>query len=275
MPRPWWEHALRLDRRLLFVAVALAVAIPVLFPLGLPVVPGKESRDFFAALEQLQPGDVILFSFDYEADSRAEMDPMTRVVWRYCLGRGVRIIALTNYAGGPGVAEPYIELATKQLGQVYGEDVVFLGYNPDYSGTILRLGESFRATFPADQYGRSTADFPLLQRANRYADTKLIVTIAASSLAEYWTIWAHGKYDAKVIAGATAIQAVHLYPYYQTGQVSGFLGGLKGAAELERLAELPGDATRGMDSQTTGHAVIVLFILLGNVAYFAQRRRKS
>jgi len=64
MPRPWWEHALRLDRRLLFVAVALAVAIPVLFPLGLPVVPGKESRDFFAALEQLQPGDVILFSFD-------------------------------------------------------------------------------------------------------------------------------------------------------------------------------------------------------------------
>lgn len=267
------ERLMSLDRRWIYLLVAVAVAVPVLRPIGLPVRVSAETRDFFAQLESLEAGDVIVFSFDYDPDTSAELDPMSSVVWDYCFSRGIRIVALTLYPGGVGVAEDIMDAAAAKYGKEYGVDYVFLGFNTDWSGTMLRMGESFRLTYPTDQYGRPTAELPLLDAADRYADTPLLISISSSSYAEYWAIWAGGKFGQKIVTGNTAVQAVLVYPYYQAGQILGFLGGLKGAAELETLAGLPGDATRGMDSQNTGHAIIVAFILLGNLAYFAQRLR--
>ena len=58
------ERLMSIDRRWLYLAVAIAVAVPVLKPIGLPVKVSGETRDFFAELEALHEGDVILFSFD-------------------------------------------------------------------------------------------------------------------------------------------------------------------------------------------------------------------
>ncbi|MEZ4648477.1 MAG: hypothetical protein R3E97_06730 [Candidatus Eisenbacteria bacterium] len=268
------ERLMSIDRRWLYLAVAIAVAVPVLRPIGLPVKVSNETRDFFAQLEALHEGDVILFSFDYEADTNAELDPMSRVIWDYCFSRGIRIVALTLYPGGVGIAENIMNEAAEKYGKEYGVDYVFLGFNADWSGTMLRMGESFRLTYPAEQYGKATTEIPLLDDADKYADVPLLVSIASSSYAEYWAIWAGGKFGQKIVTGNTAVQAVLVYPYYQAGQILGFLGGLKGAAELETLTDLPGDATRGMDSQSTGHGLMVLFILLGNLAYLAQKIRQ-
>lgn len=263
-----------LDRRVLFVLVAIAVAVPVLRPMGLPIRTSRESVDFHKELTSLQAGDTILFSFDYDPQTRAELDPMTRVIWKVCFQKDVRIIALTLYPGGVGVADEIMTELAAEYGKTYGEDYIFLGYNPDWSGTMLRMGESFRKTYPTDQQGQDTDSFPIMQDVDSYADTPLLVSVSASGLAEYWAIWAGGKFGQKVITGNTAIQAVLVYPYYHSGQISGFLGGLKGAAELEKLTDELGAATRGMDSQTTGHVLMVIFILLGNVAFLAERIRK-
>ena len=85
-------------------------------------------------------------------------------------------------------------------------------------------------------------------------------------------IWAGGKYHERIIAGNTAIQAVLIYPYYQTGQLSGFLGGLKGAAEYERLIQRDGAGVRGMDAQSMAHVLIVVLIILGNIGFAIQKR---
>jgi len=140
---------------------------------------------------------------------------------------------------------------------------------------MLRLGESFKATFPRDHSGRPLEQLPLMREVDSYQNTPLLVSIASSQLAEYWTIWAGGRFGQKIICGTTAIQAVGIYPYYQTGQVLGFLGGLKGAAEYERLTAQTGAATTGMDAQTTAHALIAALVVLGNIAYWSQRRARS
>lgn len=267
------DRLLKIDRRIIFLGVALAVFIPLINPIGMPVIVAPESQAFYDALTELESGDAIIFSFDYEADTRAELDPMSLSVWRYCLERGIRVIALTNYPGGPGVAEAVYREIAGETGTTYGEDFVFLGYNADWQGTMLRLGESIRATFPTDQYGTPTQEIPVLAGVDSYADIPLLVSISASALAEYWAIFAGGQHRQKVITGNTAIQAILVYPYYNAGQISGFLGGLKGAAELEVLTGVTGDATRGMDAQSAGHVLIVVFVLLGNAAYLAGRRR--
>ena len=263
-----------LDRRAIFVLVAIAVAVPVLKPMGLPIRTSRESVDFHKELTALKSGETILFSFDYDPQTRAELDPMTRVVWSTCFENGVKIVALTLSAGGVGVAEEIMSELAAKYGKTYGEDYIFLGYNPDWSGTMLRMGESFRKTYPTDQQGRETDSFPIMEGIDSYADTPLLVSIAASGLAEYWAIWAGGKFGQRVITGNTAIQAILVYPYYYSGQISGFLGGLKGAAELELLTGQIGAATRGMDSQTTGHVLMVILILLGNIAFLAERIKK-
>ena len=274
-PASWIDRLTRLDRRIIFLGVAIAVGIPVLHPMGLPVKATRESIDFYRAIDSLETGDVILFSFDYGADVRAELDPMSVAIWKHCFEKGLRIVALTLYPDGVGIAEDVMTPIAEAFGKEYGIDYLFLGYNPDWSGTMLRMGESFRRTYPTDQYGRSTDQFPLLEDANSYADTPLLISLASSAYAEYWAIWAGGKFGQKIVTGNTAIQAVLIYPFYQAGQISGFLGGLKGASEYEALTGRPAAATRGMDSQSTGHALMVLFILLGNLAYFGPRRRRK
>ena len=50
---------------------------------------------------------------------------------------------------------------------------------------------------------------------------------------------------------------------------------MKGGAEFEILTELKGRATGYMVGQTFAHTVIVLFIIIANIAYFATREEKK
>ena len=73
-----------------------------------------------------------------------------------------------------------------------------------------------------------------------------------------------------------------MYPYYPQ-QLEGLLGGLLGAAEYEAalVEAFPefGPAARTalvrMFPQTVAHLVIVAFVVLGNLAYFASKGRGS
>ena len=80
------------------------------------------------------------------------------------------------------------------------------------------------------------------------------------------------------------MSAPKYYAYLNAGQLVGMLGGMKGAAEYEhllatrhpQLAKLyrtthAFTATKGMDAQAVIHAVILVFIIVGNFAYLVSR----
>ena len=72
-----------------------------------------------------------------------------------------------------------------------------------------------------------------------------------------------------MLTGLTAVYIADIQPFYQSGQIKGIIGGLKGAAEYEKLVSHPGGGTAGMRSQKVVHYMIILFIILGNIAYLA------
>ena len=72
---------------------------------------------------------------------------------------------------------------------------------------------------------------------------------------------------------ATLISAPEYFPYVQSGQLSGLLGGLAGAAEYEEMIDRPGWGVTGMAAQSLAHVTIVLLIVLGNFVYFWNRRQ--
>jgi len=58
------------------------------------------------------------------------------------------------------------------------------------------------------------------------------------------------------------------------------LGGLKAAAEYETLNGEKYDiplmmATIGMEAQNWAHVIILIFILVGNIAFYATRKKKG
>jgi hypothetical protein len=68
------------------------------------------------------------------------------------------------------------------------------------------------------------------------------------------------------------------YPYLQTGQLVGQLGGMRGAAEYEQLVydagyhPSKGLANKAMNAISSTHVLIMLLIVVGNLAFWQDRR---
>ncbi len=158
---------------------------------------------------------------------------------------------------------------------------MFIGYVPGVSLIILKIGESISKTFEYDYYGNKLDTLPLNKKVDNYKNIGIVVDLAGSAVTESWITYAYQRYGARVGCGTTAVSAAQYYPLLQTGQLVGMLGGLKGAAEYEKLLKdnnIPTgrmDATIGMDSQSFVHIYIILIVIIGNIAYFVVRRKKE
>ena len=84
-----------------------------------------------------------------------------------------------------------------------------------------------------------------------------------------------GRFHIKMIAGVTAVSAPEFYPYLQSHQLLGLLGGMAGAAEYEKARDEKGDATRGMVPQSFAHLFVALCILAGNAVQWMKAREKQ
>ncbi len=280
------QKVLSLDRRWLFLLVLLGVAIPIVFPIGLPVTTTSSTRAAFEYVEALKPGDAVVLSFDYGPSSGPENDPMAEGFLRQCFTRKIRVIVCALYPlGGLTLANNSVAKVTAEYpGLRYGEDYVNLGYKDGAPAVMRRLDKDFAGPFPADVRGTPIAKIPLMRDVHSIRDVKVVYTVATGLIGEYWITQMHAQSGTPVIIGPTAVSAAKYYAYLNAGQLVGMVGGMKGAAEYEKL--LAGKhpelqrfyrstrgftATKGMDGQTVIHIVIIFFILIGNIAYLRQR----
>lgn len=267
--RPGWlARILTLDRRIIFILIALATALPLLFPVNLPISVSPRVRAAFDTVNKQPPGTYVLMSLDYEPDIQAELQPMSISLLRHCFRKGLKPVVLTLYPAGPGLIERALDIASKAEGKKRNVDFVFLGYKSGNQSVILGLGESIRTMFPTDFWGTPLEQIPMMAGHNSYADFPLVVNLTGSTIADYYIRIAATRYRRPLVLGATAVMTTDYYPYLSSGQILGLIGGMKGAAEYERLLDLFGDARRGMDAQSLVHVVIVLLVIVGNAALF-------
>jgi len=264
--RGWLERILRLDRRIIFVLIALSTALPLLFPVNLPISVSPRVRAAYDTVDKLPAGSYVLMSLDYEPDIQAELQPMSISVLRHCFRKGLKPVVLTLYPAGPGLIERALDIASKAEGRKRNVDFVFLGYKSGSQSVILGLGESIRTMFPTDFWGTPLEQIPMMRGHNSYADFPLVINLSGSAIADYYIRIAATRYRRPMVLGATAVMTTDYYPYLSSGQILGLIGGMKGAAEYERQMGLFGDARRGMDAQSLVHVVIVLLVIVGNAA---------
>lgn len=263
---------LAIDRRIIFLLVSIGVVLPLLHPLNLPVTVTPRVQAAYDAIDALPPGSKVLISMDYEPDIMAELLPMSIAVLRHCFRKHVQVIAMTLYPAGTGLGERALNLASKAEGATRNKDYAWLGYKSGFQVVMIGIGENLRGIYPVDFYGTPLDSIPVLRGVNSYKQIALMVNLSGSSATDYWIQFAQGRFHEPLVVGCTAVMATDYYPYLSSKQILGLIGGMKGAAEYERLIDVVGDARRGMDAQSLVHLIVVGLVITGNAALFWSRR---
>lgn len=268
------ERIVKIDRRVIFLVMGVVVAIPILKPMPLPTRVSPPVRDLYEAVDRLPARSVVLISIDYDPTSAPELSPANLALVRHCFSKDLHIVSVGFIAPGIPLGERALEQAAKEYGKKYGVDYVNLGYKTAPVATMLMMGKEIWDVYPKDHYGKPLSEYPLMQNLHSYKDIALILDFAHGALAEYWIGYVGTRFQKPVGIFVTAVMAAQYYPYYNSHQLVGLSGGLKGSSEYEALIKHPGNATAGMTAQSFAHVAIIVFIVLGNLAYFATRKRK-
>ncbi len=265
------------DRRIIFLLVGLSVLIPLIKPLKIPIRPTSQSQAVFDAVSSLPAHSNVLVSFEYGPSTKPEIHPMAIALLRQLFEDGHKVFGMALWPDGVFMSTNALsQVAEKEMHLTYGKDFVNLGYKPGNEAVIKGVASDLRALFTVDTRGNQISDIPMMQGVNNVEDFNLVFSLSAGYPgSKEWVQYATDPHNILMSTGCTSIQVTEILPYVESGQIQGILAGMPGAAEYEKLVGKVGRATGMMAAQSIAHVVIVLFIILGNITYFIQRKQSK
>ena len=266
---------MQIDRRWLFLLLALSVTLPFVFPLKLKILPREPVRAAYGFVETISDGSLVLLSFDYGPATKVELHPMAVAMLHQCFRKNLKVVGMALDPAGQAIGlEAFHEVAPLYK-KMEGSDWAHLGYKAGNEAVVVALGLDFRGTFPVDSHSRPISTLPILKGVRRLQDFAFAASYSAGKPGALEHIrLTHSAYGLPLIVGATAVQVPEYYTYYEAGQLKGLLGGLRAAAEYEVLVQIEGTAQAGMGAQSVAHLTIAALIVISNLIYFWERRSR-
>jgi len=127
------ERMLKIDRRIIFLVIGVCTLLPLLYPVGLPIKISNEVRGVYDHIESLPEGSVFLLSLDFDPASKPELQPQAISLLRHAFKKNLRVVALTLWVSGTGLADQIITQVAREMEKESGKDYVFLGWSPGRS----------------------------------------------------------------------------------------------------------------------------------------------
>ncbi len=270
--------AKQIDRRWLFLLIFIGVALPLIFTIGLPLETTKNVQMVYDLVESMPQGSKVLISFDYDPASMPELHPMAKALVKHCFDKDINLIFTAMWPMGVQMADDIIDQLKNDYPDLkYGEDYVNLGFKAGAMITIQSMGRNFRKVFPKDMNGSIIDELPIMDGINNFSNIGFVFSLSAGAPGiKEWVQIAHDVYGIPTSGGCTGVSAPAMLPYVnEQKQLTGLLAGLKAAAEYELLIKTPGTATSGMDAQSIAHLIIIIFIAIGNINYWRDKKAKK
>jgi hypothetical protein len=269
-----WDRIRAVDRRVIYVVMAVILLLPKFVPLVLPLKVDRMTTPLYDFIENnINPGDAVWVSVEYGGVMKSEMSPTLNAVALHLYKKGARLFLSGNSADGAMFAQEVWEL--RPAGYEWGKNFVNFGFIAGYEAAVAALIESIPRTVPADFFGRPTAGMEIMEGIQTIRDIKLVYQLTGGGLGPL--LWIRQVGDPYKVPIATCVSSSMLpsaVPYFETGQLKALLNGLVGAAEYEYLTGVPGAGTAGMAGQSLGHLYVIGIVLLGNLAFVMQRRNR-
>ncbi|RMH44619.1 MAG: hypothetical protein D6689_01920 [Deltaproteobacteria bacterium] len=291
----WTDKLQTFDRRWIFLAMGIAVVLPLFVECKLPIRQSPMVRASFDAVEALDADDVVLLSLDLDPASTPELQPYFEAVLLQLKRKNVKIVIVTTWYAAPPLIEgwirSFVEGTVVRPGDRHYEgipdrpykrnvDYVYLGFREGREATINRMATDLRGTYDGHTADGTPMDaIPWLANIHKLEDFDLIVMVSAGypGIKEY-VQQASGRGDVKMTGACTAVSLPDYTPYFNAGQLAGLVGGMKRAAEYELLVGRPALGVKGTGVLNAGHMVVIFAIVFGNLIYFAgagRRRRRG
>jgi len=282
----FFEFLLNIDRKIIFILIALSTSVPLFFTVKQDIKPDNAAIKFYNTIQELKAktdrGEdaVVLISAEYGPGTIPELSPMAKAAFKQLLDINAKIIIMGLSPMGPPLMTTEFNKLIKlpeYSNKKYGVDYVNLGYTAGMAIVIKGMVKSIKSKYPIDINGTSLDDIPLMKNVKNFDDIDVVIDLSSMGGASLpWIQFAKKTTDdkMKILSGCTAVIAPESYPYLNSGQLQGLLGGLKGAADYEKLIKTPDNGTKYIFAQSVAHIVIMLFILIGNIAFFVTRKKR-
>ncbi|MCB5230031.1 MAG: hypothetical protein WCX83_02995 [Candidatus Cloacimonas sp.] len=304
----FFEKLQALDRRWIYLLVALAITIPLVVVFDSKTYTTTPTENIYQLIDSYAGRDdrAIMIDFLHDASTMSELFPMEVAILRHAFQRKVKVFTICFLETAAPLVDYAINTVKEEFPDIQsGVDYINIGYKPGalYLPIVLGMGDDISEAVKTDAEGRQLANLPMMEKIKNYNEMNLVIETSGSGFGASWFVYARPRFGVNVAAGITAVMAADAYPYIQTGQLVGILAGLKGAAEYEKLVDLFAihdkpfsreiartthvsitddtvpykfkAARIGMNAQTVVHILIILFIVIGNIGYFIERRRNK
>ena len=272
-----------IDRRWIYVMLVIAVAIPFVWEqathrnMDLPIYTFKDTMGIYNAVEEAPKDKIVLISADWGFGSLGENGPQTLTVIQHLMKRGVRLMVWSPDPAIAGYIRTNAVLSyAKKYHRVEGVDFVDLGFKaiPNRMLFAQAVMDDIPGYFKKDVRGEDLATLPVMKGIHDFSDVWMVYTVGADPTYDGWVGIVEPKYHMKVGFGSTGVMVPQSYPYLESGQLVGMLSGMRGGTEYEKLMNAPGDALYGITRQSMAHLLVILFIILGNIGFYAAGGRK-
>ncbi len=284
-----------LDRRIIFLLIGLSVLIPLLNPnlIDLPLGEDKNTRTVYDSINELQENDKVLISFSYGASTKPEVHPMAVALLNHLFSKGIKVYLVPLWPESPIMIDQAMSSIKKSNLFIIedGHDYVVFDYKVGGFIVIKGIAEDFGSIYQQDKFGKSINELPIMKGINDVTDFDFVFDFSAGvpGNAE-WVQYACDPKDVPLSSGCTSVMVTDAIPYVEAGQLKGILAGMPGAAEYEKMVYdymmseqssnpnikeghiSKGKASARMSAQSVAHLLMVLFIIIGNIAYYYTRK---
>lgn len=270
---PWYERLMNIDRRILYLTMFLGISYVMFFPIGFPIPPEESTQASWDFVNSIPAGSNVLYSFDTSASAMTETKPPSEVLVRRSLELGHKVVMVATVAEANALSSIWIDPIIEEMGAVYGEDIVHLGFMVSWASFMEQARTDLSgANGGIDKYGTPLSNLPMMKNITKAADFAFVFSFYGSDPGPNgWINMWNATEGIPVLTACTAVSTPNMMNYYQSELLQGVVGGIAGAAYLEMLAGTPGFAISAMDSQSLGHIIILSFLVIGNFSYFVSR----
>lgn len=272
------------ERRIIYVLVLIALALPLLLGYSIPPARMAAAEKTFEIIEKLEmrPGQLVFLAFDYGPNTIAENGVQSEVVLEHLMRRKIPAAVFAMSAqSDPFLASVPEKIADRlhkenpELSPRYGVDWVNLGYRPGMTLWLQSFAKSrdIVELLARDAKGNNLRELPIMKGVKTLKDIPLLgqFTGYVGFFDMYVQFFQNQETRPIFVHGCTSITIPEAYIFVDSGQLNGLLEGVAGAAWYSKLLQEKHPA-REKDSAmllNTGlgvaHLVIIVLVLLGNL----------
>ena len=270
-------RSLRIVFQLLLGCILIAVIIlgkskfahyavqPVLFP--------PEVVAVFDQVNALPVEKPVLVIADFEAAAYSELSWSSQTLMEHLLRRDLQLILVSTTPTGTTMLTRHLtEVSQKIPSYDLNSHLVNLGYLAGGSTGLQFLSGDIRSALPYTHEFEEAWRSPVLGSVERLNDMGAVLIL--SDNAEHTRFWVEqiepGLDSVPLLFVSSAQSAPLIQPYYQSGQVTGFIAGFNGSLSYEKIFMQPSKASDNLISFQAGLLIMAAMILIGGLVSLLQ-----